>query len=89
MRSLPIVCLLFIGCGRPDPVAPETDAQGATRVFALARNLETVQKTKQAMDAYQEIIFHFPNTPEARLASQRISQAQRAAIRKVATRRSR
>ena len=88
MRWLPIVFLLFIGCGGPAPVAPKTEGQGAPRVFALASELESGQKTKQAMAAYRQIILHFPDTPEARKAVRRISEAQQAAIRKVAARKS-
>jgi TolA-binding protein len=87
MRLLPIVCLLLIGCGGPAPVAPESKEQGAARVYALAQDLETSQKTKQAMAAYHQVLLHFPNTPEARKAAVRISDAQRAAIQKAAARR--
>jgi hypothetical protein len=87
MRWFPIVFLSFIGCGGPAPVAPKAEGQGAPRVFALASELEGGQKTKQAMAAYRQVVLHFPNTPEARQAAQRISDAQRAAIRKVSARR--
>jgi hypothetical protein len=84
-----MVVLFFIGCGGPAPVAPETDSQGAARVFALAQDLEKGQKTKQAMAAYNQIIRHFPDTPEAKKAVQRISEAQRGAIQTVRARKSR
>jgi hypothetical protein len=89
MRWFPMAGLFLIGCGGPAPVAPETAAQGATRVFALAQELETGQKTKQAMAAYRQVVLHFPDSPEARRAAQRISEAQRAAIRKAGARQAR
>jgi hypothetical protein len=88
MRSLAVVCLFFIGCGGPAPVATQTDGQGASRVLAVAQDLEKAQKTKQAMAAYRQVIVHFPNTPEARKAAERIDEAQRAAILRSATRKS-
>jgi hypothetical protein len=86
MRFLPVVSLFLIGCGGPTPVAPEAEGQGAARVFALAQDLEGGRKTKQAIAAYRQVVDHFPNTPEARKAAERISEAQRAAIRQAAAR---
>jgi outer membrane protein assembly factor BamD (BamD/ComL family) len=86
MRSLPFVCLFCIGCGGSPPVATESEAQGASRVFALAQDLENSQKTKKAMDAYRQVVRYFPNTPEARKAAQRISKAQRDAMQKASAR---
>jgi hypothetical protein len=89
MRWFPMIGLFLIGCGGPAPIAPGTDVRDAARVFALARDHEVAQKSKQAMAAYRQVVLHFPDTPEARQASWRISEAQRAAIRKVAARKSR
>jgi hypothetical protein len=88
MRSLSMVVLLLVGCGGPAPVAPQAEGQGAARVFALAQDLDGARKTKQAMAAYRQVVLHFPDTPEARKAAQRITEAQRAAIRKVGARKS-
>ena len=89
MRWIPMVGLSLIGCGGPAPVGPGTDVRDAPRVLALARDLEAAQKTKQAMAAYRQVVLHFPETTEARQASLRISEAQRAAIRKAGARGSR
>jgi outer membrane protein assembly factor BamD (BamD/ComL family) len=86
IKWLPIACVVCLGCGGGSTTAPETEAQGASRVFALAQDLEKNQKTKQAMDAYHQVVRYFPNTPEARKAAQRISKAQGDAIQKVSAR---
>ncbi len=83
---LALVCLLGIGCNRPAPAEPETVDQAASRVFAVAEKLEKSQKTKQAISAYQQVMSHFPQTPEGKLAAERISQAQREALRKASVR---
>ena len=84
MRALPIVLLFLIGCGGPSPVAPKPEAQDAARVLAVAQDLERGRKTKQAIAAYQQVVLHFPDTPEAKKAQEQITEAQRAATRKVA-----
>jgi hypothetical protein len=86
IRWLPIVCLIGIGCGRSTPVEPESETQGASRVFAVARELDQNRKMKQAIAAYQQVVRNYPNTPEARKAADRINQAQREASQKVAGR---
>ncbi len=45
-----IACL---GCGGRPPAEPETEAQGAARVFAAAQNLENDRKKKQPLAAYR------------------------------------
>ena len=86
MRWVPIVCPIGIGCGGPTPVAPESETQGASRVFAVAQELDRNQKMKQAIAAYQQIVRIYPNTTEAKKAADRILQAQREASQKVAGR---
>ena len=78
------------GCGGPGPAAPEaanpaeTPEQTAARLFTLARNLETEKKSKQAFAAYNAISRHYPETIHGKKAAQRIVEAQKAAMRKVA-----
>ena len=73
-----IACL---GCGGTPPAPPETEAQGAARVLAVARGLEEGRETRRAMAAYQQVIRSFPNTPEAGQAAERIARAQKDAVR--------
>lgn len=62
--------------------AAETPAEEATRVFAIAEKLERENKSKEAFNAYRQVTDHFPGTPEAKKASERINKAQRSAGRK-------
>jgi outer membrane protein assembly factor BamD (BamD/ComL family) len=81
--ALPVVFSLCVGCGKPaPPLTPEAKVKEAARVFAVAQDLENGKKTKQAMDAYRQVVQHFPGTPEASKAAKRISEVQRAAIQK-------
>ncbi len=88
MRSFPIVCLLLIGCGGSAPAIPEAAGQEAARVLAVAQDLESARKSRQAMAAYRQIIQHFPDSPEAKQAARKIAEAQRAAIQKPRPRKS-
>jgi outer membrane protein assembly factor BamD (BamD/ComL family) len=83
---LMIGLVAVVGCGGPRPAAPETEAQGASRVFALAQDLENSKEAKRAMEAYQQIVRHFPETPEARKATERIFTAQKKAMQNASTR---
>ena len=70
------------GCGRsegPREVASaESPELRAMRVLGVAQKLEREQKTKEAFSAYHQIVRHFPNTPPAKIAAERIKKAQRA-----------
>jgi hypothetical protein len=81
--ALPFVLSLGIGCGRSaPPLTQEGQAKEASRVFALAQDLENGKKTKQAMNAYRQVVQHFPGTPEASKAAKRIAEVQKAALTK-------
>jgi hypothetical protein len=73
---------VYIGCTRSGPAPPEPPAQAAARVFDVAQNLEKERKTKEAFAAYHQIARAYPTTPHGRKAAERISQAQKAALRK-------
>lgn len=76
MRSLiaastTTLCLFAAGCGASDRAARESAGQSAARVFGLAQGLEKAQKTRKAIAAYEQVVRHFPGTPEAAKAAER------------------
>jgi hypothetical protein len=83
---LPLGLIACLGCGGSPPALPETEAQGAARVFAVAKDLEETQKTKQAIAAYHQIMRYYPNTLEARKSADRITKLQRDATRQATAR---
>ena len=96
LRTLVFLCwglsLAALGCGRSEQAslaAQEAPEQAAVRVYSLAQKLEKEHKTKEAFDAYHQIARRFPQTPEGKKAAQRISQAQKEAVRNSAVRRKR
>ncbi len=83
--ALIVVLRIVSGCGGRDsePVRPgETSQAAAARIFARAQSLERENKSKQAFAAYRQSVSHFPETPEAKQAAERIRREQKAAPRK-------
>ena len=93
MRDLSLVSLsLFLlaaGCGTAGQAPRESAGQSVARVFNLAQTLEKAQKTRKAIAAYGQIVRHYPGTPEASMAAERIRRAQKAAVLRVSARRPR
>ena len=83
LASALAACLIALaaGCGRPT-AAVESPGEVAPRVFAVAERLEREGKTRQAFAAYRQVVQQFPNSPEARQATDRLLRSQRTAIRK-------
>ena len=78
----PVLLLAALGCGRSEPAHAESPGQAAARVFAVAQNLEQERKTKEAFAAYRQIARLYPATPHGQRAAERISEAQKSALRK-------
>lgn len=91
MRTVAALALsLFLvaaGCGKPEEATPGPPEQAAARVFERAQALEKDHKTREAIAAYHQILNHFPGSPEAKKAHDRIQLAQKAALRRARTRR--
>jgi hypothetical protein len=54
------------------PVLAKTPVEHAAMEIAGARELEGQRKPKEALDAYQRIVKDFPESPQARMAAERI-----------------
>ena len=63
-----ILAFLLCGCGG-SAETPREDPKAA-------------QEPRKAMDAYRQVVSHFPGTPEAKLAAERIARAQRESLGK-------
>jgi TolA-binding protein len=73
--------LALTGCGKTATAPPvETDAEKASRVFAMAEDFEKARKIKQAVAAYEQVVRYFPDSPESKTAVQRLHKIQRDAI---------
>jgi hypothetical protein len=71
-----ILLTLTAGCGRPAATAPAPPPGGAARVLEIAQGLEKARGIKKAVAAYEQIVRHYPGTPEAVKAAARVSQIQ-------------
>ncbi len=73
--------LLTAGCGEtsstvdskagPPSLAPTMETKAAMEL-GTARTLEKSRKTKQAETAYRRIIQEYPDSPQARIATERL-----------------
>ena len=77
-----ILAFLLCGCGGSAETPREDPKAVAKRVFSLAKEFERAQEPRKAMDAYRQVVSHFPGTPEAKLAAERIARAQRESLGK-------
>ena len=75
------VPLSALGCGGPSesgdavvmtPSLAPTPALKAAMELGSAQTLEKSRKTKQALEAYRRIIREYPESPQAKIASERV-----------------
>ena len=78
-----LVLFVFItnpGCRGSDPTADPSEVAGLAKTLieraameiADARELERLRRTKKAIEAYERVANEFPETPQAKIASQRL-----------------
>ncbi len=84
IRYIPLaltVPFAALGCGGPSessdavvmtPSLAPTPAVKAAMELGSAQTLEKSRKTKQALEAYRRIIREYPESPQAKIASERV-----------------